>query len=124
MSDTEPPDEPPKLPEPHGQPPGGTPPRDGRDGKDSEDGPGSMGSKDGMDAAVRIGVALLALGTVAAVITLIPLFTGAEPFGLWIYLLSLLAPLGLAVLFVAFWQRGRSRSNRIAQASERSQSSH
>jgi hypothetical protein len=95
VSDTQP------SPEPHNsQPPGDPPP------------------SNGMDAAVRIGVALLALGTVAALITLVPLFTGAEPFGLWIYLLSLLAPLGLAVLFVAFWQRGRSRSRRIALASE------
>lgn len=59
----------------------------------------------------------MGVGTVAAVVTLVPLLTGGEPFPLAAYLLALLAPVGLAVVLVALLQRARSRRRRLAATS-------
>ena len=67
----------------------------------------------GYDAAVRLGVALVLVGTVASVGTLLPLALGVDAFPVAVYLLCFLAPLGLAVVLVALWRRARSRSERI-----------
>jgi hypothetical protein len=70
------------------------------------------------DAAVRVGVVLVGVGTVASVITLLPLFLGVDPFPVAVYLLCFLAPLGLGVVLVALWGRARGRSARLRSARE------
>lgn len=65
------------------------------------------------DATARLGVALLLVGTVASVVTLLPLALGTDAFPVAVYLLCLLAPLGLGVVLIALWRRARSRSERI-----------
>ena len=57
----------------------------------------------------RIGLAVFAVGVLATVATLIPLFTGADPLPVAFYLLSMLAPLGFAIVLVGLWRNGRRR---------------
>jgi divalent metal cation (Fe/Co/Zn/Cd) transporter len=78
--------------------------------------PSGDSRRSSLDTAVRVGVVLLAVGTVATIATLMPLFSGADPLPVGVYLLSFLAPLGLAVLLVALWQRARTRSTRLRAA--------
>ena len=70
------------------------------------------------DTAVRVGAFLVAIGTVAAIATLVPLFSGLDPLPVGVYLLCFLAPLGLAVILVALWQRARTRSERLRAAAQ------
>jgi Na+/proline symporter len=71
-----------------------------------------------LDTAVRVGVVLLAVGTIATIATLVPLFSTIDPLPVAVYLLSFLAPLGLAVILVALWQRARTRSARLRGAGQ------
>ena len=73
-------------------------------------------SRSTLDTAVRVGAVLLAVGTLATIATLVPLFSGLDPLPVGIYLLCFLAPLGLAVILVALWQRARTRSARLRAA--------
>jgi cadmium resistance protein CadD (predicted permease) len=68
------------------------------------------------DTAVRVGAVLVAMGTLASIATLVPLFSGLDPLPVGVYLLCFLAPLGLAVILVAIWQRARGRSERLRAA--------
>ncbi len=70
------------------------------------------------DVAVRVGAVLVAIGALAAIATLVPLFSGLDPLPVGVYLLCFLAPLGLAVILVALWQRARTRSERIRAAAQ------
>jgi hypothetical protein len=65
-----------------------------------------------MVLAQRIGVALVAVGTAATVVTLWPLVTGGQPNGLGWYLAAMLAPLGLGVILATFWHQARARGRR------------
>jgi divalent metal cation (Fe/Co/Zn/Cd) transporter len=71
-----------------------------------------------LDSAVRVGVVLLAVGTLATIATLVPLFSGVDPLPVGVYLLCFLAPLGLGVIMVALWQRARTRSARLRAAAQ------
>jgi hypothetical protein len=70
------------------------------------------------DTALRVGVALVLVGTAASVITLLPLALGGDAFPVVVYLLCFLAPLGLAVVLIALFRRARSRSAQIRLARE------
>ena len=74
------------------------------------------GRRTSLDTAVRVGAVLVALGSLATIATLVPLFSGLDPFPVGVYLLCFLAPLGLAVILVALWQRARTRSARLRAA--------
>ena len=65
------------------------------------------------DRATVAGVVLLAIGAVAVVVTLVPLFTDNGALPLPFYLLSLLAPIGLGVILVSLWRRAVGRSARL-----------
>jgi energy-converting hydrogenase Eha subunit E len=65
-----------------------------------------------MELWLRIGAAMVAVGTVAAVVTLWPLVTGGDPFGVTWYLASMLAPLGLGLILWTFWRQARARGRR------------
>lgn len=66
------------------------------------------------DTLLRVGAALIGVGLVASVVTVVPFLVGGEPLPLVAYLLALLAPLGLGVVLVALWRRARSRRSRLA----------
>ena len=72
----------------------------------------------GLDWAVRIGTAMIAVGALATVVTLLPLFTGLDPMPLGVYLLCFLAPLGFGVILMALWQRARTRRHRLRDTTE------
>ena len=76
------------------------------------------GGRTSLDTAVRVGAVLVAVGVLATIATLVPLFSGLDPLPVGIYLLSFLAPLGLAVILVALWQRARTRSARLRAAGQ------
>ena len=65
------------------------------------------------DLAFRVGVVLVAVGTLASLATLVPLAIGGDALPVGVYLLCFLAPLGLGVILVALWRRARSRSRRL-----------
>jgi hypothetical protein len=74
----------------------------------------SGGTNDGRaDVAFRVGAVLVAVGAVASIVTLLPLFTDGDPFPVGVYLLCFLAPIGLGVILATVWWRARSRSSRI-----------
>lgn len=66
-----------------------------------------------VDLAMRIGVALVGIGALATIATLLPLFLDLEPLPVAAYLMCFLAPLGLAVILGALWQRARTRRTRL-----------
>ena len=70
------------------------------------------------DTVVRVGAALVAIGTVASIATLLPLVVGLEPLPVPVYLLCFLAPVGLGVILVALWRRARTRSSRLRDADQ------
>lgn len=55
------------------------------------------------------GLALILVGLLAAVVALLPLATGAPALPLVVYLLAMLAPLGLGLVLVGLWQQARTR---------------
>ena len=68
------------------------------------------------DAVFRVGAVLVAVGTVASFVALLPLFVGWEAFPTAVYLLCFLAPAGLGLILVGLWQRARTRSARLHSA--------
>ncbi len=74
-------------------------------------------ARDGTDRALRIGTALLLIGVIGSVVTLVPFLIGADPLPLVAYLVALLAPVGLAVVLIALARRARGRRARLAAAS-------
>jgi hypothetical protein len=62
---------------------------------------------------LRIGVVMVALGTLASIATLLPLALGEDALPVAVYLLCFLAPLGLGVVLVALWRRASTRSRRL-----------
>lgn len=73
-------------------------------------------SSERSDVVLRVGAVLVAVGTVAAIVALLPLFLGWDAFPTVVYLLCFLAPAGLGVILVALWQRGRTRTSRLHSA--------
>lgn len=78
-------------------------------------------TRSSLDSAVRVGAVLIAVGTLATIATLVPLFSSLEALPVGVYLLCFLAPLGLAVILMALWRRARSRSARLRAASDSNQ---
>lgn len=68
------------------------------------------------DSLLVVGVALVAIGFLATVATLVPLLADSSALPLPFYLLSLLAPVGLGVILVTLWRRARARGLRLRQA--------
>ncbi len=68
------------------------------------------------DVVFRVGAALVAVGTAASIVALLPLFLDIDAFPVAVYLLCFLAPIGLGMILVALWQRARSRSSRLRSA--------
>ena len=65
------------------------------------------------DSLFRVGAVLVAVGTVATIIALLPLLLDRGAFPVVVYLLCFLAPVGLGLILVALWQRARTRSSRL-----------
>jgi cadmium resistance protein CadD (predicted permease) len=65
------------------------------------------------DAVFRVGAVLVAVGTVASVVALLPLFLGLDALPVAVYLLCFLAPAGLGLILAALWWRARTRSARL-----------
>jgi hypothetical protein len=59
-----------------------------------------------------VGVGVFAVGALAAVTALVPLLVGADPLPTWVYLGSLLAPVGLAVVLLGLWRTARRHGRR------------
>ena len=66
---------------------------------------------------LRVGLALVFVGFLATIATLIPLFTGADPFPVGFYLLAMLAPLGMGLILLGLWQSARHRAQRRSERS-------
>ncbi len=75
-------------------------------------------TRSSLDSAVRVGAVLIAVGILATIATLVPLFSSLDALPVGVYLLCFLAPLGLAVILVALWRRARTRSARLRAASQ------
>ena len=58
---------------------------------------------------MRLGAVLVAVGFLATVVTLVPLFLDAEPLPVAFYLLCFLAPVGLGLILVGLWRTARAR---------------
>ena len=69
---------------------------------------------------MTVGTALMAIGAVATVVTLLPVFVDLDPLPLPVYLLCFMAPAGLAVLLGALWQRARTRQDRLHRSTTHS----
>ena len=76
--------------------------------------PGSA-SRSTADRVLRTGAALVGVGAVATIATLLPLVLDADPLPLVFYLLCFLAPLGLGLILVGLWLRARDRRARLAR---------
>jgi len=59
-----------------------------------------------------VGVGVFAVGAVAAMVALVPLLVGAEPLPTWVYLGSVLAPVGLGIVFWGLWRTARRQGKR------------
>ena len=70
-----------------------------------------------MDGLGRVGVGLVAAGTVAAVVSLWPLVNGADPMPIGWYLAALLAPVGLGLILWSLLRVARRRGRRTRAAS-------
>ncbi|MEO8105827.1 MAG: hypothetical protein ABI720_00780 [Actinomycetes bacterium] len=74
------------------------------------------GADETIGSMFGIGVALVAIGTAASIIALLPLFLGLDAFPVAVYLLCFLAPVGLGLILVALWRRARTRSARLSSS--------
>jgi hypothetical protein len=63
-------------------------------------------------ALVRVGLALVLVGAAATVVTLVPLFTDADPLPVAFYLTAMLAPVGLGLILLGLWRSSRARTQR------------
>lgn len=61
---------------------------------------------------------LVAIGAVASIATLVPLFVAIDPLPVAVYLLCFLAPIGLGLILLALWSRARTRSSRLRSADQ------
>jgi len=50
---------------------------------------------------------MVAVGLLAGILTLLPIFTGGDPLPLGWYLAALLAPLGIGLMLVGLWRNAR-----------------
>jgi hypothetical protein len=73
---------------------------------------------------VRVGALLVAIGFLATVVTLVPLFLDADPLPVVFYLLCFLAPVGLGLILVGLWRAARGRSRQLRVASGRTANTH
>ena len=64
------------------------------------------------DSLLRVGVCLFAVGSLAALVALVPFLLGGDPFPTWVYLLSVLSPLGLGLVLWALWRTARHNGRR------------
>ena len=73
------------------------------------------------DRLLRTGVIVFAVGAVFSVVTLVPFLVGASPLPTWVYALSVLAPIGLAIVLYGLWRKARrhGRATRAAQRAAR-----
>ena len=71
------------------------------------------------DRLAMVGAALVAVGLLATIITLLPLALGAEPLPAGFYAACFLAPLGLGVILVSLWLKARLRRARLRVLSQR-----
>ena len=55
----------------------------------------------------RLAIAMVAVGLLAGILTLLPIFTGGDPLPLGWYLAALLAPLGIGLMLVGLWRNAR-----------------
>jgi len=56
----------------------------------------------------RLAIAMVAVGLLAGVLTLLPIFTGGDPLLLGFYLFAMLAPLGIGLMLIGLWRNARS----------------
>ncbi|MFL6179741.1 MAG: hypothetical protein ACJ74E_07825 [Actinomycetes bacterium] len=87
------------------------------DHEPSEPRPGDIPSDRPGEMVVRLGAVLVAVGFLATVITLVPLFLDAEPLPVAFYLLCFLAPVGLGLILVGLWRTARARGRRLRTGS-------
>ncbi|MFZ0324337.1 MAG: hypothetical protein WAN48_09430 [Actinomycetes bacterium] len=73
------------------------------------------------DRLMLTGVVVFAVGALAAVVALVPLLVGADPLPTAVYLLSVLAPVGLGMVLWGIWQTAR-RSGQSDRARRSGQS--
>ncbi|MFL6181164.1 MAG: hypothetical protein ACJ73J_02550 [Actinomycetes bacterium] len=69
------------------------------------------------EMVVRLGAVLVAVGFLATVVTLVPLFLDAEPLPVAFYLLCFLAPVGLGLILVGLWRTARARGRGVQTCS-------
>jgi hypothetical protein len=62
---------------------------------------------------------MVAIGCVATVVTLVPLFVDADPLPVAFYLLCFLAPVGLGLILVSLWRTARARRRLLLASSGR-----
>ena len=67
---------------------------------------------------VRLGAVLVAVGCLATVITLVPLFLGLDPLPVAFYLLCFLATVGVGLILVGLWRTARARTRQLGGASD------
>ena len=68
------------------------------------------------DRLILFGVAVFAVGALAALAALVPLFVGSQPLPTWVYLASVLAPVGLGLMFWGLWRTARRHGKRTRAA--------
>jgi hypothetical protein len=56
----------------------------------------------------RVAIVLVAVGVIAGILTLLPIFTGSAPLPVGWYLAALLAPLGIGLMLVGLWRNARA----------------
>lgn len=68
------------------------------------------------DHVLRVGAVVLAVGALATLVTMAPLFLDADPLPLGFYLLSMLMPVGLGIVLVGLWRNARANARRVRDA--------
>ncbi|MFD8724135.1 hypothetical protein ACFV2H_40810 [Streptomyces sp. NPDC059629] len=71
------------------------------------------------DRLIRAGAVVFFIGTVATLVTVIPLFLGAKPFPTYMYLLSMLMGVGFLVACVGVLQSIAAGRRQAREASSR-----
>ena len=60
------------------------------------------------DRLVAVGAMVFMVGLLATLVTMVPFFVGSDPFPTAVYLVALLAPVGLAVALTGLLRSARS----------------